>query len=67
MTNQYRYLCYHKDSEGMIINVNRGDWANNPEEAKMNWHQAPDDCTCTSVLAHRRKITTVTLAELVNQ
>jgi hypothetical protein len=67
MTNQYRYLCYHKDSEGLITNVYRSDWADNPEEAKMDWHQAPDNCTCTSVLAHRRKITTVTLSDLVNR
>jgi hypothetical protein len=65
MTNEYRILCYHKDSENMIINISRGDWVKNPEDAKIDWHQAPDGCTCTSVTTHRRAIETVTLSDLM--
>lgn len=65
MTNEYRILCYHKNSEGFILSISRGDWVKSPEEAKIDWHQAPNDCTCTPATTHRRTIETVTLADLV--
>ena len=65
MTNEYRILCYHKNSEGFILSISRGDWVKNAEEAKIDWHQAPDGCTCTPVTTHRREIETVTLSDLM--
>jgi hypothetical protein len=65
MTTEYRILCYHKNSEGFILSISRGDWVSNLEEAKIDWHQAPDDCTCTPATTHRRVIETVTLSDLM--
>jgi len=54
MITEYRYICYHKDQQGNIHNIFRGDWKATSEEVIAIPHHKPDGALCSSTITHRK-------------
>jgi hypothetical protein len=54
MITEYRYICYHKDQQGNVKGIFRGDWKKTAEEVMAVPHYKPDGAVCSSAVTHRR-------------
>ena len=54
MITEYRYICYHKDQQGTVKNIFRGEWNQNAEEVIAIPHHKPDGALCSSTVTHRK-------------